>query len=775
MISWLGSIKALILGGIGIASFFFSWLGLLEASASGGICIVLFFFISQLCGEKYPAKYKKVIWFLITLRLCIPINFSLLPQAFTVKLPVYVLGERVNSGMADVANGSFTVGSEIVATNEASDGGILAEKAENRGGNAAVTGTANRQITSQSILIAFWGCGCAMVILYYLLGHIIFCRKMLQRSESCTNKNILATTIKLSNELGLKKIPEVRLTSDNQTGPYTVGFFRNIIVLPNKDYHEKDLKYIIRHELVHCVNKDTQLKVLFVMINAIHWFNPLVWFMKTLVDQDMELACDEKVLSAASKEERSEYSEVLMSCIGTSKIGSATLSTGYVHGVKFIKKRFSNIFHTQKKIGKAVACIIVALLAAASGLIGFEAGRTVYAGRRIEIDCGIELRTDVTGDGLPDQIRVYDDNDVLRTSITLTSADGMEAQFDYNEELWASSYLVTGDLSGNGAADIVLMRISNGMHGDGPVSVLHVVQEQDTGKPVWQEYPNTFIHNPTIGMEQPGTFDDIACLGATVIEKSGRHLLRLIALDMVVFDDDTVQCIDCSLQDGGWYIENMQTIEGYYSENKYKEVLRNNIFYLTGDDESTDTETTEADETASFLTNLLEGEKTVSTDISKYSQYDDFRGYSTLSIFPETVDETKVIDYLYRYEDTFLDPTAEIYLEYCYEGEAYQAELERLQGIRAEHDGEVQTIIYDTESFSYPAYVTINANNHCYEYALLLGDGKIAYIFLQFIREEEVYFPADYLPNAYEAEDQGYSMYIFYKETLLGREGYCIY
>ena len=768
-----------------------SWLGLLEASASGGICVVLFFVISQLCGEKYPAKYKRVIWFFIALRLCIPISFSLLPQALTIKVPVYVIDERENGSMAGVAHDSFVYDSETAATREVIDGGTLVTEVD-QGRSTTVTRTTHHRITSQSILMVLWGCGCAAVMLYYLLGNIIFYRKMMQQSESCTDKNILAMITGLSYELGFKRTPEVRLTSDVNTGPFTVGFFRNIIVIPNTEYHEKDLKYIIRHELVHCVNRDTRLKALFAIINAVHWFNPLVWFMKTLVDQDMELECDEKVLSAASKEERSEYSEVLMSCIGTSKIGRSTLSTGYVHGVKFIKKRFNNIYHSQKRFGKAVACIIVALLILASGLIGFEAGRTVYAGSRIAIDSGIELRTDVTGDGLPDRVYVIDNNDILITNVCLQTADGGFAQFSYNDEMWAGSYLVCGDLSGNRAADIVVMRVSFGMHLTGEPSVLHVTEGEEPGGLMWQRYPENFIHNPTIDMDQPDKFEDIGCLGATVIEENGHHLLRLIALDMVVFDDDTVQCIDCSWQGDGWYIEDMQIVEGYYIENKVDELLRNNNFHSAGANESANTvisvsdetsgvatsvdaEKAETDERASFLTKLLEGEKTVSTDISQYRQYDEFRGYSALSIFPETIDETEVIDYFYRYEDTFLDPTAEIYLECRYGEEDYQAEIERLQGIQAEHDGKIQTIIYDAENFSYPAYVTINANNHCYEYALLLGDGKMAYIFLQFIKEEEVYFSADYLPNAYETEDQGYSMYIFYKETLFGREGYGVF
>ena len=74
-------------------------------------------------------------------------------------------------------------------------------------------------------------------------------------------------------------------------------------------------------------------------------------------------------------------------------------------------------------------------------------------------------------------------------------------------------------------------------------------------------------------MEQPKTFDDIECIGATVIEEGNVHYLRLIALDMeylaeTLGDDDQVLSIDCSWQGDGWFIENMQTIRGCYSEHK---------------------------------------------------------------------------------------------------------------------------------------------------------------------------------------------------------------
>ena len=133
-----------------------------------------------------------------------------------------------------------------------------------------------------------------------------------------------------------------------------------------------------------------------------------------------------------------------------------------------------------------------------------------------------------------------------------------------------------------------------------------------------------------------------------------------------------------------------------------------------------------------------------------------------MDIFPKQLsDNMEVYKYSYYYADTFLDPTAQIYLVCSYEEDGYSKEIERLERIQEEYEGRIQPIVYDTDSFSYPAYVTIDADNHCYEYALLIEEGKIAYVFLQFIKEEDIVFPAEYLPKEYEQKETGYSIYLF--------------
>lgn len=159
-----------------------------------------------------------------------------------------------------------------------------------------------------------------------------------------------------------------------------------------------------------------------------------------------------------------------------------------------------------------------------------------------------------------------------------------------------------------------------------------------------------------------------------------------------------------------------------------------------------------------------------STDLSCYGEFKESGGYSNFKIFPEIIStDMNVTRYLYQYKDSIFDPTVQVYMECTYEKDSYLKEIERLQDISEEYNGEVKNVHYDINSFDYPAYVTIDANNHCYEYALILENKRIVYVFLQFVNKEDIGFPLDYLPKEYEnKQDSGYTIYVFYREDGTG-------
>ncbi|MEY8337768.1 M56 family metallopeptidase [Lachnospiraceae bacterium 62-35] len=99
--------------------------------------------------------------------------------------------------------------------------------------------------------------------------------------------------------------------SDEISSPIAAGFFRPAIYIPF-NMKEKEQEYVILHESVHIKRKDYLVKLIAFLALAVHWFNPVIWFSYFLLCEDMERACDEKVLDVSGEENRSDYSSVLL-------------------------------------------------------------------------------------------------------------------------------------------------------------------------------------------------------------------------------------------------------------------------------------------------------------------------------------------------------------------------------------------------------------------------------------------------------------------------------
>lgn len=439
------------------------------------------------------------------------------------------------------------------------------------------------ELTAADVLFAVWACICVLLMVYYTAGYRKLRGKIRRWSSECEDVHVQQVITEVAAECRLKRIPEVRIMKDSEEGPFTTGVLKNIIILPDDALHEKDLRFILKHEAIHCRNHDISWRMFFLTVNIIHWFNPLVWYLRRAMEQDMEIACDEEVVTRASIEKRREYSDVIMSWVERSRYRGSAVSTGYVKGVGFLKRRFDSILNGGKKKNGLLLAACICIFALFIGcVIQLQNGGKVYAEKKIAIDSGYEVRTDVDGDGETDRVFVTDNNmdgwDSVETYLSVRLSSGESTLVTYPERWF--SHVVTGDLSGNGAADIVMVKIAwGGMHNTGDVTVLHV-ETDEAGKPELVEYPGSFIQNPdlepewvggwedypypediSIFAEEPITLED-GCYGAAIIEKDGKTMLRVTRL--VDAQTDSGMCIDCSYTPEGWYIEDIQMIYDYY-------------------------------------------------------------------------------------------------------------------------------------------------------------------------------------------------------------------
>ena len=122
--------------------------------------------------------------------------------------------------------------------------------------------------------------------------------------------------------------------SENVCSPFVLGLIRPKIYLP---YHmdSREMDYVIAHEQTHIRRRDHWWKPLGFLLLTIHWFNPLMWLSYILLCRDIELACDEKVISPgwAGNREAIIHRHLWLRSVSHRSIAACPLAFGEV-GVK---------------------------------------------------------------------------------------------------------------------------------------------------------------------------------------------------------------------------------------------------------------------------------------------------------------------------------------------------------------------------------------------------------------------------------------------------------
>ena len=93
--------------------------------------------------------------------------------------------------------------------------------------------------------------------------------------------------------------------------PFVIGVFSARIFLPNQ-ISDESLDLILVHEKRHITHHDNLRKMLAWIVLSIHWFNPVVWLSYRLFSVDIELSCDESVVSTMDKAKRKRYAHAVL-------------------------------------------------------------------------------------------------------------------------------------------------------------------------------------------------------------------------------------------------------------------------------------------------------------------------------------------------------------------------------------------------------------------------------------------------------------------------------
>lgn len=333
------------------------FLTVLEISVSVSPVILLLLLLSPLLNRRYAAKWNYLIWIFLAVRMLIP--FSGTDGRSVVDMALGLKDRIVSEAEQSEAN---------VTVVEPAPRRIVVEIPEQM--TTPLEVQSEKSITPLDISAFIWIAGSLLFIVVHMASYLHYIRQVMKNGRPVKEAVVLQQLLKIKRELHIRHAVPV-IEYSEAASPMLLGFFRPVLVLPDKEYSKKELFFILKHELVHVKRGDVYWKLLFVAANGMHWFNPIVWFMQKEAAVDMELSCDERVTRGADLATKKAYTETLLSTLHKGHGRRIALSTGFYGGKQIMKKRFQNILRkTGKKNGFSILACAVALTVSMGTLVG---------------------------------------------------------------------------------------------------------------------------------------------------------------------------------------------------------------------------------------------------------------------------------------------------------------------------------------------------------------------------------------------------------------------
>jgi beta-lactamase regulating signal transducer with metallopeptidase domain len=214
-----------------------------------------------------------------------------------------------------------------------------------------------------AVLAFVWLAGVIVFILHMVLTYIRFLRLIKRHSVpvKCPMLDRVKEDMRTKSDIRVWITPYLN-------APVLSGFVKPTLYLPDRALSDEDLQHVLLHELTHHKRRDSWYKGLAMLVQAIHWFNPLMYAVVRQINEECEISCDLAVVREMSMEERKAYMSTLLNMMTLpDKPASHALTSAMSGGKKMIKRRFEMISKAQRltNLRATVSAILaVALLSA---------------------------------------------------------------------------------------------------------------------------------------------------------------------------------------------------------------------------------------------------------------------------------------------------------------------------------------------------------------------------------------------------------------------------
>ena len=275
------------------------------------LLIFLIFIIKALTWKKLPAWWHYGLWLLLVLRMLMPwvpesrlSIFNCVPVFKGQTSDVSALKESVPFVQILISKNPHLLAQK--------DQGLLEGTVDIKRKDDPKHGFRS-DLTLNHVLFLVWLSGVIGVGLFVVFKNLSFWivvrkkspvidQEVLDQLEACKRQMRIRTEV-------------ILVMTDKVKSPALFGYVHPRLLLPQgilERLGQDKLRYVFLHELAHLKRHDIAISWLVTLLQAIHWFNPFVWYAFYQMRIDQEIACDAYVLSQLGRGQSTRYAHTLV-------------------------------------------------------------------------------------------------------------------------------------------------------------------------------------------------------------------------------------------------------------------------------------------------------------------------------------------------------------------------------------------------------------------------------------------------------------------------------
>lgn len=334
-------------------------------SINMALIIILLALLMPLLKKYLSAVCIYRLWVIVLIGLLIPIRFDTNTALFYIGTPQISAEDKENP---DIQTGNaynyglkqhnlekqLTPDKQVQSTRQGSWNYFI---------KTIIAKVSNMVQNKYLFLCLIWGVTAIVLIAAKGIGYLVYRKRLKRFIRPVIKEDILKEynrcILELHRNYRLGLFPHNKIllyTCPVISSPISIGILKPAILLPDESYTGKEIYFILKHELIHILRRDSLIKLIQLIVLALNWYNPICYVMTRYLEEGCEASCDEQVLLNAARTDRFGYGKLLLKYAENKTYMPSAIN---LMGGNNMKNRLKSIIEHRKKHSGIVPVVLL--------------------------------------------------------------------------------------------------------------------------------------------------------------------------------------------------------------------------------------------------------------------------------------------------------------------------------------------------------------------------------------------------------------------------------